>query len=181
MMIGDRFPGDTAYMQDLQHDMYHDAVVEILSKAQAIYRHAMRVLNIPSPLGAEAIERTNYDHRTLQLLHDRIAARFRYLNKVRLNQHMMRESLPGMLSEMGEDVYYQTLWREYHSKMLDDLYEQQPELVHYVLTACTYPNPDKRGMDAEDEMDKMTNWLQDFHQPFIRDWEYAFSEIKEDG
>lgn len=176
MIVADSFAGDSSFMQHYQHEEYSRNVYAIFHKAKMAYLHALKVVNLDTQLGRDILEQRSMDHRTVQGFHDIIAARFRYLNKQRLNQN----HLPGVLFEQSEGVHYTALWLEYFEEMLDWLYETTPRLVWLVLTACAYPNPDTRGSDAEDQLVQEIAWLKDWNNPCPQPWEYAYSELQPD-
>jgi hypothetical protein len=95
------------------------------------------------------------------------------LNKTRLKQY----SMTGVLHPHTDEQYYASLWVEYYDNMLDFFYQQYPEIICLILIACTYPNPDRRGIDAEDEIEIKTWWLTQLDNPILHEWEYAYSEI----
>lgn len=174
MIIADSFTGDSSFMQEYQHEVYSRNVYAIFHKAKLVYQCALKVVNLDTRLGQDILEQRSIDHRAVQGFHDIVAARFRYLNKQRLNQH----HLPGVLFEQSEAAHYTALWLEYFDKMLDWLYETYPSLVWPVLTACAYPNPDTRGSDAEDQLMQQIAWLKDWSNPCPQPWEHAYSELQ---
>lgn len=174
MIIADFFAGDSSFMQQCQHEVYLRSVCTIFHKAKMTYLHALKVVNVDTKLGRDILEKRSIDHRVVQDFHDIIAARFRYLNKQRLNQH----HLPGVLFEQSEGAHYTALWLEYYEKTLEWLYETTPRLVWLVLTACAYPNPDTRGSEAEDQLMHQIDWLKDWGNLTPQPWEYAYSELQ---
>ena len=174
MLIADRFAGDSSFMQKHQEEVYMRNVYTIFHKAKVAYLHALKVVNIDTQLGRDVFDRKSIDHRTMQDFHDMIAARFRYLNRHRLNQF----HLPGVLFEESEAAHYTCLWLDYYEAMLDWLYESSPRLVSLVLTACAYPNPDARGSSAEEQLLQQTAWLEDWSNLCPQPWEHAYSELQ---
>ncbi len=171
MIICDRFEGDILFVQDIQHDLYWRHVSAIVGKARDVYLLALRVLDMETQLGFDAKEKMTFDHRTLQYMHDVIAARYRFLNRERLNQC----AIPGVLSELSDEGLFAGMWLKYYTCFIDWLHEARPEFVAKVLIATTYSNPDPRGKDAEDFLfDNMQFFLpENIH---LEAWEFAFRD-----
>jgi len=170
MIISERFKGDSLYMQDIQHDLYMRHISTIFDKAKTCYLDALRVTDMETQLGLDIKEKTLHDHRTLQHMHDVIAARFRFLNRERLNQY----AFSGVFSELSDEDFFTRLWLSYYERFLDWLYEKYPYFVSKVLIASTYPNPNTIGMDAEDFVyEKMKRFLPNENMD-VEEWEFAF-------
>ena len=52
-----------------------------------------------------------------------------------------------------------TLWLEFLNKELVRVFSEYLQLPRLILTAALYPNPDKKGMAAEDEIHELTRRL----------------------
>ena len=52
-----------------------------------------------------------------------------------------------------------TLWLEFLNKELERVFTEYLQLPRLILTAAIYPNPDKKGMAAEDEIYDLTRRL----------------------
>ena len=83
MLVGSRFPGDTAHwVMNLQLDSYPDTLAAFVEYAIDRSLYAERILGIArSDVGDFSRQfktRPDYDHRILQSAHDDIAAMFRF-------------------------------------------------------------------------------------------------------
>lgn len=91
MIIGNAFDGDIFEDVKLcQHDLYGQVLERIYRSAVTWYKQAERILQQDTELGCEH-PMSSFDHRTLQELHDQIAAFFRYSYGERLHPE-----LPGL-------------------------------------------------------------------------------------
>lgn len=93
------------------------------------------------------------DHRPLQWLHDRMAAAFRM--EYCLNADLFTYSTP----DPHTPAQTLSFWLEFLRKELARVFSHHLELPRLILTAAAYPNPDKRGMKAEDEIYELTRRL----------------------
>ena len=50
-------------------------------------------------------------------------------------------------------------WLDFLTKELERIFEYHLALPRWILTAAIYPNPDKRGIEAEDELMYLTRSL----------------------
>ena len=77
MIVGTKFQGDSTRIAKIQHDGYGKALRIIVNFASAKHREAERVVAFRPELSDLRDELDSFDHRTLQWLHDRMAASFR--------------------------------------------------------------------------------------------------------
>ena len=98
-------------------------------------------------------ELRGFDHRTLQWLHDSMAAAFRM--EYCLNADFFTYKIPDPHT-LEETV---TFWLEFLKKELEKVFAEYLQLPRLILTASLYPNPDKKGMAAEDEIHELTRRL----------------------
>jgi hypothetical protein len=139
------FHGYAIWMQEIQHDLYWSNVGLIVKKAKELFCYCETVIGIETEIGNEIKFLENFDHRTLQYLYDVIAADYRYQNLE--NQGFCFEQI-GLTELIANNI--KTSWLKFYSSKIDDLYKNNAHLPKQVLTAALYPNPDKRGMAAED-------------------------------
>lgn len=79
-----------------------------------------------------------------------IAARFRYKNLDKIYKNIRGQlSFPGFTDNYENDSYVEEQWRKYYEDCINYLYNEYPCLLRQVLIAVTYPDPDKRGVKAE--------------------------------
>lgn len=88
------------------------------------------------------------DHRTLQVMHDIIAAQFRYVNF----EILIQCQLPGVFYKISDHDYFTGIWLEFYTETISEVFERKPSLIRHVLTAVTYPNPGTRGKEAENNI-----------------------------
>jgi len=91
----------------------------------------------------------SFDHRTLQYFHDTLAAHFRLLYASRCVPQ-----IPGLLDDLTDEERALRLWREFYQEEIERLFREVPDLSRLILIAAVYPNPDKRGIEAEDQLYK---------------------------
>ena len=77
MIVSDYFHGDSTRIGWIQHDCYREALRIIIDFASAKHREAEAVVNVRTELSDLRDGLVSFDHRTLQWLHDRMAASFR--------------------------------------------------------------------------------------------------------
>jgi hypothetical protein len=79
MMVGSEFPGDNnRTLMDVQHGVYGEMVVRLFTGPRDRYLAAAALLRVDDRLSEQLRSMDGFDHRTLQLAHDRIAAFFRF-------------------------------------------------------------------------------------------------------
>ena len=146
MIIGDYFQGDdNQYVQDLQHDYYGKALVKIFKWCRHRYISSVRDLDLPTVIQNKVSCMNGFDHRTLQLFHDFIAASFRYYNA---------KELEPVIPFPGEDEAKRVikLWSCYLEEELQRLSDTHNGLVRSVIEAVSCPNPNPIGIKAEDRL-----------------------------
>ena len=85
MIVGLDFQGDTCdSVKRMQHDEYGRVLGLLFSLARDQFVAAHRDENPPPPELAPIRAMRDFDHRTLQWTHDRIAARFRFTHEPKL-------------------------------------------------------------------------------------------------
>jgi hypothetical protein len=79
MMVGPEFAGDdNRTLMDVQHAVYDEMVVRLFIAPRDRYLAAAALLRVDDTLSKQLRSMDGFDHRTLQLVHDRIAAFFRF-------------------------------------------------------------------------------------------------------
>ena len=153
MIVSDYFHGDSIRIGMIQHDCYGEALRIIVDFASAKHREAEAVVNVRTELSDLRDELNSFDHRTLQWLHDCMAAAFRM--EYCLNADLLTYSTP----DPHTPAQTLSFWLEFLRKELARVFSHHLELPRLILTAAAYPNPDKRGMKAEDEIYELTRRL----------------------
>lgn len=153
MIVGSYFHGDSTRIGLIQHDCYGKALRIIVNFAIDKHRHAERVVAVRTELSDLRDELRGFDHRTLQWLHDYMAAAFRM--EYCLNADFLIYKIPD--PHTPEETV--TLWLEFLTKELEKVFAEYLQLPRLILTAALYPNPDKKGMTAEDEIYELTQFL----------------------
>lgn len=153
MIVSDYFHGDSIRIGLIQHDCYGEALRIIIDFASAKHRHAERVIDVRTELSDLRDELRGFDHRTLQWLHDCMAAAFRM--EYCLNADFLIYKIPD--PHTPEETV--RLWLEFLRKELVRVFSEYLQLPRLMLTAALYPNPNKKGMAAEDEIYELTRRL----------------------
>jgi hypothetical protein len=79
MTVGSQFPGDNnRVLMGVQHTVYGEMVVRLFTGPRDRYLAAAALLRVDSELTQRLRSMNGFDHRTLQMAHDRIAAFFRF-------------------------------------------------------------------------------------------------------
>lgn len=79
MICVPNFPGDDdKRLFDMQHSCYSKALWTIVNAARETYVDAESVLRCSAPISAKVHELSSIDHRTVQDMHDLIAAWYRF-------------------------------------------------------------------------------------------------------
>jgi hypothetical protein len=79
MWLGTEFPGDTnKLLKWVQHDLYWGMVVRLYTPPRDRYLDACRLIQTNTDLAIRLRSMECFDHRTLQDIHDLIAAWFRF-------------------------------------------------------------------------------------------------------
>ena len=153
MIVGSYFHGDSTRIGLIQHDSYREVLRIIIDFAIDKHRHAERVVDVRTELSDLRDELRGFDHRTLQWLHDCMAAAFRM--EYCLNADFLIYKIPD--PHTPEETV--ALWLEFLRKELVKVFSEYLQLPRLILTAALYPNPDKKGMTAEDEIYELTRRL----------------------
>ena len=153
MIVSDYFHGDSDRIGWIQHDSYGKALRIIIDFSIDKHRHAERVIDVCTELSGLRDELRGFDHRTLQWLHDCMAAAFRM--EYCLNADFLIYKIPD--PHTPEETV--ALWLEFLRKELEKVFAEYWQLPRLILTAALYPNPDKKGMAAEDEIYELTRRL----------------------
>ncbi|KAF0282826.1 hypothetical protein [Spiribacter roseus] len=147
MIIGNAFDGDIFEdVKHCQHDLYGQVLERIYRSAVTRYKQAERILQQDTELGC-GHPMSSFDHRTLQELHDRIAAFFSYSFGERLHPE-----LPGLNQYKSREERITRLWLDFFDGELSRLFDNYPDIVRLVLIATAYANPDRRGSEAEETL-----------------------------
>lgn len=153
MIVSDYFHGDSIRIGLIQHDCYGEALRIIIDFAIDKHRHAEKVIDVRTELSGLRDELRGFDHRTLQWLHDCVAAAFRMeycLNADLFTYTILDPHTPAEIT---------TFWFEFLRKELERVFAEYLQLPRLILTAALYPNPDKKGIAAEDEIYDLTRQL----------------------
>lgn len=153
MIVGSYFHGDSTRIGSIQHGCYGEALHIIVNFASAKHRKAERVVSVRTELSDLRDELISFDHRTLQWLHDRMAATFRM--EYCLNADFFTYKIPD--PHTPEEIM--TFWFDFLRKELERVFAEYVQLPRLILTAALYPNPDQKGKDAEDELYDLTMQL----------------------
>lgn len=148
MIVGEYFPGDdNTHVQWIMHDCYREALWMIVKWCRSRYISSVRDLDMPflSQNKVVSLPLNGFDHRTLQLFHDFLAASFRFYNA---------EELQPKLPFPGEDETerIKTMWFSYLEYELERLSSEHKGIVKNVMEAACYANPNPIGIKAEDKL-----------------------------
>src|SRR4051812_9448622 len=79
MWVGAVFPGDSnKLLQNVQFQLYGEMLLRLFSQPRDRYLDACRLIQIENDLASRLRSMKGFDHRTLQDIHDLIAAWFRF-------------------------------------------------------------------------------------------------------
>lgn len=154
MIVGTKFQGDSTRIAKIQHDCYGEALRVIFNFSVQKHREAERVVAVRTELSDLRDEPSSFnDHRPLQWLHDRMAAAFRMEYCLNADFFSYKISDPHTPEEI------MTFWFDFLRKELERVFAEYVQLPRLILTAALYPNPDQKGIAAEDEIYEMTMQL----------------------
>jgi len=145
MMVGSEFPGDDdRTLMSVQHSVYGEMVVRLFTSARDRYLAAASLLRHEDALSGRLRSMDGFDHRALQLAHDRIAAFFRF-------------SDDGRQLHLGENETdcrrtLETTWREFVQSEAARL-THDDDFTRAVCTAAAFGNEDS-GVAAERWIDQ---------------------------
>ena len=146
MMVGSEFPGDNNdTLMNVQHAVYSEMVVRLFTAPRDRYLVAAALLRLDTELVGRLRSMNGFDHRTLQLAHDRIAAFFRFSRD------------DGGQLQLGESEadYHRRLeeaWREFVQSEVGRL-TTDDEFVRAICTAAAFGNKEP-GVAAEHWLDQ---------------------------
>jgi|APSaa5957512622_1039677.scaffolds.fasta_scaffold81921_2 hypothetical protein len=148
MIVSDYFEDDSVKIGWIQHEVYYRVLADLYGTAKRKYFEIEYAGGKNTQLGKDLREESGFDHRTLQYFHDMIAAQFRmeYIKECGGPLFYYTKDIPD------EEEKVLTLWRRFYLKEIERLIELYLYLPRLMLTSATYPNPDKRGVEAEDEL-----------------------------
>jgi len=153
MILGSYFLGDdNVVVQRIQEDCCGDRLCDLWRGARDRYLAAERTLGIDTELGKAARTARSFDHRTLQCLHDLVAASFRCRHAERL-----QPDLPGLLSDLSYEERITVDWIRYFAAECEALAEFYPDFPRLVLEATVYPSGDPRCTRAAKELALMVD------------------------
>lgn len=153
MIVAECFHGDSMRIAEIQHESYGEALHIIVNFASAKHRKAERVVAVRTELSNLRDELISFDHRTLQWLHDCIAAAFRM--EYCLNADFLTYTIP----DPHTPAEITTFWFDFLKTELERIFAEYVQFPRLVLTAALYPNPNEKGMTAEDEIYELTQFL----------------------
>lgn len=145
-MVGSEFPGDDNHtLMDVQHSVYGEMVVRLFTGPRDRYLAAAALLRVDDKLAQQLRSMDGFDHRTLQLAHDRVAAYFRFAHD------------DGGQLQLGESEvdYRQRLtasWREFVQSEVERLTTEN-EFTRAICTATAFGNKEP-GVAAEHWLDQ---------------------------
>jgi hypothetical protein len=143
MWVGTEFPGDTNQtLKDVQFRLYGEMLVRLYNRPRDRYLDACRLVQIDTDLATRLRSMDGFDHRTLQDVHDLIAAWFRYSQDDR-----------GLRLGETEETFRDRLateWRTFFEEEVERL-TTDDEIARAVLTAAAFGNTD-RGYAAEAQL-----------------------------
>ncbi len=146
MLVGAEFPGDDNHtLMDVQHAVYGEMVVRLFTVPRDRYLAAAALLRVDDKLSQQLRSMDGFDHRTLQLAHDRIASFFRFAHD------------DGGQLRLGETEgdYRQRLaasWREFVQSEVERLTTEN-EFTRAICTAAAFGNKEP-GVAAEHWLDQ---------------------------
>ena len=153
MIVSDYFHGDSTRIGWIQHDYYREALHIMVDFAIDKPCHAERVVDVRTELSELRDEMRGFDHRTLQWLHDCMAAAFR------MEYCLNADLFTYVISDPHTPEETIIFWLEFLRKELVRVFSEYLQLPRLMLTAALYPNPNKKGMAAEDEIYDLTRRL----------------------
>lgn len=126
MICVPNFVGDNdERLFNMQNSCYSDALGVIVRAVGRTYLFAESVLRCEGSIGKEVRELRSFDHRTVQGVHDLIAAWYRFTHRTE------------RLFALGEDL--KSDWLTFLVKEVESL-STEPDFVTGVLDACIYSN-----------------------------------------
>lgn len=140
-MIGSCFQGDENHtLMQIQANCYGEMLGRLMEAARQRYLRAMRLVGVETGIGKLAHDLKAFDHRTLQMSHDLIAAYFRFA-------HDNSGQMPLPFTDESYELSLEIAWRRYFIEEVEKLIELD-YVVMWVLYATCYQNTE-RGYAAE--------------------------------
>ena len=144
MWVGTEFLGDTNQaLKDVQFRLYGEMLVRLYSRPRDRYLDASRLLQIDTDLATRLRSMDSFDHRTLQDIHDLVAAWFRF-SQDDGGQLRLGETDEAYLDRLANE------WRAFFDEEIGRL-TSDDEFVRAVLVAAAFGNTD-RGYAAEAQL-----------------------------
>lgn len=144
MWVGTEFSGDTnEVLKKVQHDLYSGMVVRLYTPPRDRYLDACRLIQTNTDLAIRLRSMEGFDHRTLQDIHDLIAAWFRF-TKDNGGQLLLGETEESYKDRLAAE------WRTFFEEEVGRL-SADDEFVRNVLAATAFGNTD-RGYAAEAQL-----------------------------
>jgi len=141
MIKGTLFPWDTnEALIDIQSRLYSEMLLRLYSHARDRYLDACRLIEVDTDLAIRVRSMDYFDHRTLQDVHDLIAAWFRF-SQDDGGQLRLDETTEGCQERVG------TEWRTFFEKEVSRL-GSDDGFARAILIASAFGNTD-RGYAAE--------------------------------
>ena len=143
------FEYDSVEIAWIQQDVYWDVISDLYKIAKRIYHHGEIVVGITTQLTKDSWDKNGFDHRTLQFLHNMIAEQFRYEYIFYECEGPLFHTFDNSCEEKERVLL---LWKKFYPKEIERLVEKHPFFARLILTSATYPNPDERGIEAEEDI-----------------------------
>ena len=146
MMVMPEFAGDdNRTLMDIQHSAYGEMVSRLFVAPRNRYLAAATLLQVEDKLSNKLRVMDGFDHRTLQLAHDRIAAYFRF-HSPNSSQLLLGEQESAHAQRLREG------WRDFFSAEVEDL-TLDDEFTRAICAATAFGNSDA-GIAAEQWLDQ---------------------------
>jgi hypothetical protein len=144
MWVGTEFPGDgNELLKDVQHDLYWGMVARLYIPPRDRYLDACRLVQANTDLAIRLRSMDGFDHRTLQDIHDLIAAWFRF-SKDDGGQLRLGENEEAYKARLAAE------WRTFFDEEVGSL-SADDEFARNVLVATAFGNTDT-GYAAEAQL-----------------------------
>ncbi len=141
MIVVKEFPGDqNDTLMRVQHALYGETLIRLFAAPRDRYLAACRLTEVETEIATRARAMTGFDHRTLQDVHDQIAAWYRFSRD------------DGGQLRLGEVVgdFEKRLsceWRDFFAREVDALADAD-EFTRGILAAAVFANS-ARGLAAQ--------------------------------
>lgn len=146
MIVCSEFPGDdNRTLMDVQHAVYSEMVVRLFTVPRDRYLAAAALLRVDDKLSGRLRTMDGFDHRTLQLAHDRIAAYFRFAHDDH-GQFQLGETDAGYRQRQADS------WRAFVQSEVEQL-TADDEFTRAICTATAFGNKEP-GVAAEHWLDQ---------------------------